>query len=396
MGKLTNWVVLVLGMVATLVSVFQGVDQFIARGEFSVAPIFTVIISIVLVGAVVLRWGFLHLVKTGIVSFSSSFTDDEKAWSEAREKLVYVGVTGFSIMERFLAWCEKNRDHLPQITFFLVNPNDQESLKLVAAHRLGRNVTQEEVDRLRQEVLVSVGKLEASPWKTKVEIKYYSVNKDFVHIWMYKIDMNKIYLGFPAPGGTGMNSPAYMCQKRSDWFGLFDAYSGLLSRLQDSKRVYISTVAENIVSAMRARGLHITTVESCTGGGLANTLTNILGASEILSEAFVTYSNVAKIRLGVSAEVIDRFTVYSEETAVAMAEAGCRASGAEVGVGITGSISRVDPANPNSQPGMVYIAVKFGEKIVSGKFAFTSEGERWEIKECAIAEALAMVEEIVG
>ena len=396
MGKFGNWVILVLGLIATLVSVFQGIDQFIARGEFSVAPIFTVIISIVLVGAVVLRWGFLHLVKTGIVSFSSSFTDDEKAWSEAKEKLVYVGVTGFSIMERFLAWCEKNRYNLPQITFFLVNPNDRESLKLVATHRLGRNATQEEVERLRQEVLVSVGKLAASPWKTKVEVKYYSIDKDFIPVWMYVIDRNKIYLGFPAPGGTGMNSPAYMCQNRTDWFGLFDAYYGLFSHLQDNKRVHIATTAERVISALRERGLHITTVESCTGGGLVNTLTNISGASKVLRESFVTYSNVAKIRLGVPAEVIDRFTVYSEETAVAMAEAGCYAGNAEIGVGITGSISRVDPANPNSQPGTVYIAVKYGEKIVSGKFVFISEGERWEVKECAIAEALAMVEEMLS
>jgi len=155
-------------------------------------------------------------------------------------------------------------------------------------------------------------------------------------------------------------------------------------------------LAAQVVQALREKDLFIATVESCTGGGLAYFITNISGASEVMKESFVTYSNEAKLKLGVSVEVIDRYSVYSIETAEAMAEAGIRAAvRADIGVGITGSISRVDPANPNSQPGVVYIAVKFGEKTISRKFTFADEGERWEVKERAIAEALCMVLEIL-
>ncbi len=155
-------------------------------------------------------------------------------------------------------------------------------------------------------------------------------------------------------------------------------------------------LAAQVVRILRERNLFITTVESCTGGGLAYFITNISGASEVMKGARVTYSNEEKVATGVPAEIIEKHTVYSLEVAEAMAEAGIRAAvRADIGVGITGSISRVDPANPNSQPGEVYIAVKFGEKIISRKFVFADEGERWEVKERAIAEALRMVLEVL-
>ena len=101
----------------------------------------------------------------------------------------------------------------------------------------------------------------------------------------------------------------------------------------------------------------ITTMESCTCGQVASLITDIEGASAILAGADITYSNAAKIRRGVPAEIIDTFGVYSPETAGAMAEA-CRATfGADIGVGVTGSFGNVDPNNPDSVPGEVYFAV---------------------------------------
>ena len=155
-------------------------------------------------------------------------------------------------------------------------------------------------------------------------------------------------------------------------------------------------LASQVVQALAEKNLFIATVESCTGGGLTNAITNIAGASEVMKAGFITYSNEQKIALGVPTEVIERFTVYSLEVAEAMAKAGLQAAAkADIGLGITGSITRVDPANPNSQPGEVYIAVCQGEKTISRKFVFKDEGERWEVKERAIEAALKMVLEIV-
>lgn len=110
----------------------------------------------------------------------------------------------------------------------------------------------------------------------------------------------------------------------------------------------------------------ITAMESCTAGMLASLITDTEGSSEILKEAFVTYSNEAKVRRGVPAEVIAAYGVYSEPTARAMAEAARKACGADIAVGITGTFSNADLANADSLPGMVCYAFAFrGQETVS-------------------------------
>lgn len=153
----------------------------------------------------------------------------------------------------------------------------------------------------------------------------------------------------------------------------------------------ILTLSERLVSELKTKGLYITTVESCTGGALAYYITNIPGASEVMKDSFITYSNEAKIALGVPAEIIEKHTVYSLETATAMAETGLKKSiRADVGVGITGSISRADPNNPNSTPGEIYFAVKYLDKSVAQKLNVVAE-RRFEVKQKIVEEALVTI-----
>ena len=119
------------------------------------------------------------------------------------------------------------------------------------------------------------------------------------------------------------------------------------------------------------RGLTITTMESATSGQLASLITDTEGSSAVLKGAFVTYCNEAKILQGVPAEILERYTVYSRETAEAMAEACRKAYGADIGIGVTGTMGNVDPANPEaSVPGQVYFAIAMRsvreEETVSG------------------------------
>ena len=103
--------------------------------------------------------------------------------------------------------------------------------------------------------------------------------------------------------------------------------------------------------------LQITTMESCTSGQVASLLTDTEGSSAVVKGAFITYSNEAKITQGVPAQLIERYGVYSPETAASMAE-NCRASfSADIGIGVTGSFGNVDPANPDSIPGEVFFAI---------------------------------------
>ena len=67
---------------------------------------------------------------------------------------------------------------------------------------------------------------------------------------------------------------------------------------------------KELVEKLLDLGKTISTMESCTGGGVANAITNIAGASEVLKFSAVTYSNEFKIKMGVSSEIIDKYSVY--------------------------------------------------------------------------------------
>ena len=67
---------------------------------------------------------------------------------------------------------------------------------------------------------------------------------------------------------------------------------------------------------------------------------------------------------GVPAEIIDKYTVYSTQTAEAMAKACTKAYRADIGIGVTGTMGNVDPANPEASiPGQVYFAVEMDGKV---------------------------------
>ena len=72
---------------------------------------------------------------------------------------------------------------------------------------------------------------------------------------------------------------------------------------------------DNIVKYLIENEITISTMESCTGGLLASLITDVKNASSILKYSAVTYSNEFKIKMGVSEEVIEKYTVYSKETA---------------------------------------------------------------------------------
>ncbi|MBE5827340.1 MAG: CinA family protein [Butyrivibrio sp.] len=112
-----------------------------------------------------------------------------------------------------------------------------------------------------------------------------------------------------------------------------------------------------ITNTLIKKQLSITTMESCTSGQIASLITDTEGSSAIIKGAFVTYSNEAKLRCGVSADVINKFGVYSMETASEMAGA-CRSFyDADIGIGVTGTLGNMDPGNEDSVPGEVYFAI---------------------------------------
>ena len=120
--------------------------------------------------------------------------------------------------------------------------------------------------------------------------------------------------------------------------------------------VDVPALEYTVVRVLRERGLHAATAESCTGGMVAERLTNVPGASEAFTYGFVTYSEAAKQKLlGVDAALIARWNVVSGPVAAAMAFGAAQASGAELAVGITG-IAGPGGALPGKPVGTVYLA----------------------------------------
>lgn len=114
---------------------------------------------------------------------------------------------------------------------------------------------------------------------------------------------------------------------------------------------------DKIVKMLKEKNKYVSTMESCTGGGLVNTITNIPGASEILKFSAVTYSNEFKIKMGVPKETIDTYSVYSMETAIDMSKKISEFTNSNYGIGITGKLNRADINNLAGDDNMVYFSI---------------------------------------
>lgn len=119
---------------------------------------------------------------------------------------------------------------------------------------------------------------------------------------------------------------------------------------------------KEIIEELTKRGETIATMESCTGGGVANAITSIEGASEVLKFSAVTYSNEYKIKMGVSKDVIDTYSVYSMETAHEMALNISKFANADIGIGITGKLNRADQNNNFGKDNEVFISILYKDK----------------------------------
>ena len=97
------------------------------------------------------------------------------------------------------------------------------------------------------------------------------------------------------------------------------------------------TLAQSVLDACRARGWHVATAESCTGGLVAGALTAIAGSSDVVEHGFVTYSNEAKSELlGVPPETIAAHGAVSSETAAAMAEGAVARAPVDLAISVAG------------------------------------------------------------
>ena len=142
---------------------------------------------------------------------------------------------------------------------------------------------------------------------------------------------------------------------------------------------------ERIVKRLTELKKTISTMESCTGGGVANAITNIEGSSEVLKFSAVTYSNEYKIKMGVDKDIINKYTVYSMQVANEMSKKISDFTNSDYGIGITGKLNRADANNPYGIDNLVYISIYDKEKDKYHNYTMeATEKSRKENKELII------------
>lgn len=164
---------------------------------------------------------------------------------------------------------------------------------------------------------------------------------------------------------AGMEQAAALCHAKLGEF-----------LVSDDRRL----VEEVCVSLLLERKQWVATAESCTGGFIANRITNVSGASKIFGQGFVTYANESKMQhLDVPAGMLAQYGAVSEPVAAAMAEGCLKVSGADHALAVTG-IAGPTGGSPEKPVGTVFIALASkGHPVEVRKRWYPGERERFKI-----------------
>lgn len=148
--------------------------------------------------------------------------------------------------------------------------------------------------------------------------------------------------------------------------------------------------AKVVLEACRRAGVRLATAESCTGGLIAATLTEIAGSSDVVERGFVTYSNKAKIELlSVSAESIAGHGAVSEIVSREMAEGALQHAPVDIAVSVTG-IAGPGGATPGKPVGLVHLAcARRGRETLHRRVVF--KGNRAAVRGKSVDLAFRLV-----
>jgi nicotinamide-nucleotide amidase len=146
------------------------------------------------------------------------------------------------------------------------------------------------------------------------------------------------------------------------------------------------TLESVVVNLLVRKNLRLALAESCTGGAIANRITNVPGSSKAFLAGVVSYSNESKTEiLGVPAEMIHKHGAVSPEVAEAMARGAAERTGAEIAVSVTG-IAGPDGGSAEKPVGLVYIGLRTPDGVSSTRNFYV--GGRQGVKDRSVQTAL--------
>lgn len=151
---------------------------------------------------------------------------------------------------------------------------------------------------------------------------------------------------------------------------------------------------EQLVELLAKKHYTITTAESCTGGMIAGTIVNVAGASDVLNEGYVTYSNEAKMRLvNVTEESLQKFGAVSEQVAEEMAKGAAKVASSNMALSATG-IAGPGGGTKEKPVGLVYIGCYLNGQTKVKKCLF--QGNRTENRKHTVEHALMLAIDMIN
>jgi nicotinamide-nucleotide amidase len=152
----------------------------------------------------------------------------------------------------------------------------------------------------------------------------------------------------------------------------------------------VQVVAERLLKHRQK----VCTAESCTGGLIAKTFTDLAGSSDWFERGFVTYSNAAKNQmLAVPASLIEDYGAVSEAVATAMASGALRHSEADYSIAVTG-VAGPGGGSDDKPVGTVWIAVASAGQMVAKRYQF--DGDRQAVRAATLHSALELLLDLVS
>lgn len=153
--------------------------------------------------------------------------------------------------------------------------------------------------------------------------------------------------------------------------------------------------ASSVLHTLKQAGLMVVTAESCTGGLIAATLTEIAGSSAVVDRGFVTYSNEAKNEmLGVPIELISANGAVSEHVARAMAEGALARSRADIAVSVTG-IAGPGGGSTDKPVGTVHFACARTDEVTRHSHQLFRDKDRASVRAQSVLHALKLISQMI-
>ena len=156
----------------------------------------------------------------------------------------------------------------------------------------------------------------------------------------------------------------------------------------------MKNLANKLVKKLIQKKLKISFAESCTGGMLSSTITSISGSSKVFNLGLITYSNKAKIDiLKVPKKIISKYGAVSNECCLSMVQNLSKISKANISVSITG-VAGPNGGTKLKPVGLVYIAIKMGNKIIIKENLFKSQN-RLSIQRASVITSIKIINKII-